>query len=242
MTGKRNLKPLDENWERALAVVAHPDDLEYGAASAVARWTSQGKQVSYLMVSRGEAGIDGMPPEETGPLREEEEMVSAHLVGVDTVEFLDHRDGVIEYGLPLRRDIARAIRRHRPNVLITLNFQLTWGGPELNMADHRWVGLAVLDASRDAANRWIFPELLQEGLQPWSGVKMVFISGSPQAGHAVDVSDFLDKGIASLKAHKAYIQNLAGDFDPEAFLRNNALATGKRSGCRYAVGFEVMKI
>ena len=99
MAGQKNLKPLDENWERALAVVAHPDDLEYGAASAVARWTSQGKQINYLMVSRGEAGIDSMPPEETGPLREEEEMVSAHLVGVETVEFLDYQDGVIEYGL-----------------------------------------------------------------------------------------------------------------------------------------------
>ena len=242
MAGQKNLKPLDESWDRALAVVAHPDDLEYGAASAVARWTSQGKQINYLMVSRGEAGIDSMPPEEAGPLREEEEMVSARLVGVETVEFLDYRDGVIEYGLPLRRDIARAIRRHRPNVLVTLNFQLTWGGPVLNMADHRWVGLAVLDASRDAANRWIFPELLQEGLQPWGGVKTVCISGSPQADHAVDVTDFLDKGIASLKAHKAYIQNLAGDFDPEAFLRNNASATGKRFGCQYAVGFEVMKI
>jgi len=63
MAGQKNLKPLDENWERALAVVAPPDDLEYGAASAVARWTSQGKQVNYLMVSRGEAGIDSMPPE-----------------------------------------------------------------------------------------------------------------------------------------------------------------------------------
>ena len=242
MAGQKNLKPLDENWERALAVVAHPDDLEYGAASAVARWTSQGKHINYLMVSRGEAGIDSMPPEEAGPLREEEEMVSARLVGVETVEFLDYRDGVIEYGLPLRRDIARAIRRHRPNVLVTLNFQLTWGGPMLNMADHRWVGLAVLDASRDAANRWIFPELLQEGLQPWGGVKMVCISGSPRADHAVDVSESLDKGIASLQAHKAYIQNLAGDFDPEKFLRNNAAATGKRFGCQYAVGFEVIKI
>ena len=242
MVDEKKIKRLDENWERALAVVAHPDDLEYGAASAVARWTSQGKQINYLMVSSGEAGIDGMPPEKTGPLREAEELASARLVGVETVEFLGYRDGVIEYGLPLRRDIARAIRRHRPNVLITLNFQLTWGGPELNMADHRWVGLAVLDAARDAGNRWIFPELQQEGYQPWNGVKMVFISGSPQAGHAVDVSDFLDKGIASLKAHRAYIENLAGDFDPEAFLRNNAEATGKRFGCRYAVGFEVMKI
>ena len=242
MAIEKDLNPLDENWEKALAVVAHPDDLEYGAASAVARWTAQGKQVSYLMVSRGEAGIDSMPPEETGPLREEEERVSARLVGVETVEFLDYQDGVIEYGLSLRRDIARAIRRHRPDVLVTLNFQLTFGGPELNMADHRWVGLAVLDAARDAANRWIFPELLQDGLQPWGGVKTVCIFGSPKADHAVDVTDYLDKGIASLKAHKAYIENLSGDFDPETFLRNNASTTGNRFGCSYAVGFEVMKI
>ena len=242
MADRKKLQPLDEDWETALAVVAHPDDLEYGAASAVARWTAQGKNVSYLMVTRGEAGIDAMPPEQTGPLREEEEITSAALVGVKTVEFLDHTDGVIEYGLPLRYDIARAIRRHRPNVLITLNFQLTFGGPMLNMADHRWVGLAVLDGARDAANRWIFPDLLQEGLQPWGGVKMVLISGSPQPTHAVDVTDYLDKGIASLKAHRAYIENLSGDFDPEAFLCENAASNGKQFGFKYAVDFEVMRV
>jgi LmbE family N-acetylglucosaminyl deacetylase len=240
MAKRKKLQPLDEDWETALAVVAHPDDLEYGAASAVARWTAQGKNVSYLMVTRGEAGIDAMPPEQTGPLREEEERASAALVGVKTVEFLNHTDGIIEYGLPLRYDIARAIRRHRPNVLITLNFQLTWGGPMLNMADHRWVGLAVLDGARDAANRWIFPDLLQEGVQPWGGVKMALISGSPQPTHAVDVTDYLDKGIASLKAHRAYIENLSGNFDPEAFLRQNAASNGKQFRCKYAVAFEVM--
>jgi LmbE family N-acetylglucosaminyl deacetylase len=171
MFRQKKLQPLDENWERALAVVAHPDDLEYGAASAVARWTSQGKRVGYLLVTRGEAGIDAMSPEEAGSVREKEQRQSARLVGVETVEFLDHKDGVIEYGLPLRRDIAGAVRQHRPEVLLTLNFQLTWGGPMLNMADHRWVGLAVLDAARDAANRWIFPELLKEGLEPWNGVR-----------------------------------------------------------------------
>jgi len=155
---------------------------------------------------------------------------------------MDHKDGVIEYGLPLRRDIAGAIRQHRPEVLITLNFQLTWGGPMLNMADHRWVGLAVLDATRDAANRWIFPEMLKEGLEPWSGVKMVCISGSPQPTHAVDVTEFLEKGVASLQAHRVYIQNLSGNFNPEAFLRANAASAGKRFGCRYAVSFEVMTI
>ncbi len=240
MAGPKKLKPLDEDWQTALAVVAHPDDLEYGAASAVARWTSQGKNVSYLLVTRGEAGIDTMSPEQTGPLREEEERASAALVGVNTVEFLNHTDGVIEYGLPLRRDIARAVRRHHPDVLITINFQLTWGGPLLNMADHRWVGLAVLDGARDAANRWIFPELMQEDLQPWGSVKKVLISGSPQPTHAVDVTDYLDKGIASLKAHRAYIANLSGDFDPETFLRSSAKANGKRFRCKYAVAFEVM--
>jgi LmbE family N-acetylglucosaminyl deacetylase len=242
MAKRKKLQPLDEDWETALAVVAHPDDLEYGAASAVARWTAQGKHVSYLMVTRGEAGIDAMPPEQTGPLREEEERASAALVGVKTVEFLNHTDGIIEYGLPLRYDIARAIRRHRPNVLVTLNFQLTMGGPMLNMADHRWVGLAVLDGARDAANRWIFPDLLQEGLQPWGGVKMVLVSGSSQPTHAVDVTDYLDKGIASLKAHRAYIENLSGNFDPEAFLRQNAAYNGKQFRCKYAVAFEVMRV
>ena len=163
-------------------------------------------------------------------------------MGVDSVEFLDYPDGVIEYGLPLRRDIARAVRRQRPEVLITLNFELTWGGTILNMADHRWLGLAVLDAARDAGNRWIFPELLDEGLQPWNGVKKVLVAGSAKPTHGVDVTDFIDKGIASLKAHRAYIENLSGSFDPESFLRNNAAATGKRFGCNYAVAFEVITI
>jgi LmbE family N-acetylglucosaminyl deacetylase len=183
-----------------------------------------------------------MPPAEVGPLREQEERNSAHLVGVRTVEFLDYADGVIEYGLPLRRDIARAVRRQRPEVLITLNFELTWGGTILNMADHRWLGLAVLDAARDAANRWIFQELLDEGLQPWGGVKKVLIAGSGNPTHAVDVTDFLDQGVASLQEHRAYLENLSGDFNPDSFLRQIAAATGKRYGCEYAVAFEVITI
>ena len=114
MTHTTRLEPVPEDWKIALAIVAHPDDLEYGTAAAVARWTDQGKHVVYLMVTRGEAGIDGMHPEEAGPIRAEEERRSAAVVGVGQVEFLDHRDGVIEYGLPLRRDLALAIRKHRP--------------------------------------------------------------------------------------------------------------------------------
>ena len=242
MQESRKLQLIPETWESALAVVAHPDDLEYGAASAIARWTSQGKIVSYLLLTRGEAGIDSMSPEEAGPLREAEERESAKVVGVHTVEFLDHRDGVIEYGLPLRRDIARAVRRHRPDILITDNYQLSWGRGSFNMADHRWVGLAVLDAARDAGNRWIYPELLAEGLEPWGKVNMVFVSGSPTPTHAVDITEYIDKGVASLEKHRVYIDNLPRKVDPDEMLRWNASVTGELIGCEYAVGFEIVRI
>lgn len=236
------LLPLPEDWDRCLAVVAHPDDLEYGAASAIALWTSQGKAVRYLLITRGEAGIDSILPAETAVLRTDEELRSAAVVGVQDVEFLDYPDGVIEYGLPLRKDIARVIRRNRPDVLVTVNHHLTFPGGLFNMADHRWTGLAVMDAARDAGNRWIFPELLDEGLEPWNGVRMVCFSGSPQPTHAVDVSGYLDQGIRSLKEHKAYIENLSSQFDPARFLTDSAAETGRAFGCRYAVSFEVISI
>ena len=92
------MQPMPEDWDRAVAVVAHPDDLEYGVASAVARWTGQGKHVSYLLATRGEAGIAGMAPDQVGPLRVEEERRSAAVVGVTEVEFLDHADGLVSTG------------------------------------------------------------------------------------------------------------------------------------------------
>src|SRR5438874_7103074 len=97
-----SVETVDETWSSALAIVAHPDDLEYGTAAAVARWTGQGKRVVYCLATSGEAGIDGVAPEQCGPLREQEERDGAALVGVDTVEFMGHPDGVLEYGLPLR--------------------------------------------------------------------------------------------------------------------------------------------
>lgn len=238
----KRLEPLPEDWQRALAIVAHPDDLEYGAASAIARWTSQQKEVSYLLITRGEAGIDSMNPEETGPLREAEERRSASVVGVSTVKFLDYPDGAVEYGLPLRLDIARAIRKHRPEVILTLSYHLTWGNGYLNMADHRWVGLAVLDAARDAGNRWIFPELLDEGLEPWSGVRMVCVCGSPHPSHAVDVTSDFSKGVESLNEHRVYLENLSTSVDSEAMLRTMAAEAGKLSGHELAVSFEVIWI
>lgn len=111
------LAPIPENWTRALAVVAHPDDLEYGAASAVACWTRTGRTVAYVVVTDGEAGIDGIAPAEAAVLRQKEQRASAAIVGVDDVSFLHHPDGIVVYGPGLRRDIARHIRRFRPQIV-----------------------------------------------------------------------------------------------------------------------------
>ncbi|MFM6847684.1 MAG: PIG-L deacetylase family protein, partial [Terrabacter sp.] len=120
-TERPRLAPLDEStFDTVLCVVAHPDDLEYGTAAAVDKWVRAGKTVTYLLVTRGEAGIDTMAPAEAGPLREAEEREGAARVGVDIVEFLDgFTDGVVEYGLPLRRAIAREIRIRRPDLVIS---------------------------------------------------------------------------------------------------------------------------
>jgi LmbE family N-acetylglucosaminyl deacetylase len=237
------LAVFPDDWERALAVVAHPDDLEYGAASAVARWTSAGKHVTYLLVTRGEAGIDGRDPAEVGPARAREEVASAAVVGVHTVEFLDgYADGLVEYGITLRRDLVRAIRRHRPHVLLSINYGDFWApGSPLNHADHRHVGLALLDAARDAANRWLFVDPAGPG--SWTGTRLAAFNGSPAATHAVDVSGHLDKGIASLREHRLYLEGLGeAGTDPDAFLRGTAESIGKRQGVEHAVAFEVIPL
>ncbi|HEX6424793.1 MAG TPA: PIG-L deacetylase family protein [Acidimicrobiales bacterium] len=236
--------PLAEfptDWHTALAVVAHPDDLEYGGAAAVARWTRDGRQVAYLLVTKGEAGIDSMTPHECAPVRVAEQRDSAAVVGVTDVEFLDHPDGMVEYGLPLRRDLAAAIRRTRPDLVVAINHRETYGGTFLNMADHRATGQATIDAVRDAGNRWVFTDLLDEGLEPWGGVRHLAVIASPQPTHAVDVTDTFDLGVESLRRHAAYLAGL-GDPDPEEFLRRAAEATAERFGGRLGVGFELLGI
>jgi LmbE family N-acetylglucosaminyl deacetylase len=235
------LPELPENWDRCLSVVAHPDDIEYGAASAVARWTAQGKRVTYLLACRGEAGIDSVHPEKAAPLREQEERAGAREVGVEVVEFLDHRDGVIEYGPALRRDIVRSIRRHRPEVIVSGNFEVIGPGGMANQADHRAVGLAALDAARDAGNRWIFPELADEGLEPWGGIKYACFAGGSRPTHGVDVTgEPLERGIRSLDAHAEYTKGLgvAGP-EPRALLTWVARQSGPAIGVEAAVLFEV---
>jgi LmbE family N-acetylglucosaminyl deacetylase len=234
------LEPMPGDWSRALAIVAHPDDLEYGAAGAVAVWTEAGKDVRYLIVSRGEAGIATMPPEQAAPVRETEEIAGAAEVGVSIVEFLGHRDGVIQYGLDLRRELAAAIRHHQPELVLLGNFHETFPGGGWNMADHRETGRAAMDAIADAGNQWIFPDLPGE---PWNGVKYVAVSGSPQASHAVDITSTMERSIRSLEAHREYLVAL-GDHPMASardFLEWLADLAADRFGGRRAAAFELFR-
>ena len=230
---------MPDDWERALVIVAHPDDMEFGGAAAVAVWTDQGKEVAYVLVTRGEAGIDDLAPAECAAVREQEQIASAATVGVTQVEFLDHLDGVIEEGMKLRRDLVRVIRRHRPELIITLNHRDEWGPGSWNTPDHRVVGRAVLDASGDAGNRWIFPEIES----PWGGVRWVAVAGSPRPSHAVDVTTGFDRGIASLAEHRRYLQAL--DERPAEVVARDWLGRGiemtsPRFGGVPAVSFELI--
>lgn len=234
---------MTDEWElfdgdvgRVLAIAAHPDDLEYGASAAVARWTREGHEASYLLATRGEAGIDDIPPDECAPLRVEEQRRSAAVVGVEVVEFLDHADGLIAYGPALRKDFAAAIRRHRPDTVLTINHRETWGQGSLNSADHRAVGSAVLDAVADAGNRWIFPGVGGAAHK----ASRVMVANSPQGRVAIDVSDTVDLAVASLAEHRTYLEAL-GDHpmaDPE-ILRWWLAETGGKVGRHAAVGVEV---
>ncbi|NEW43654.1 PIG-L deacetylase family protein [Nocardia cyriacigeorgica] len=231
------MEQLPEDWERGLVIVAHPDDIEYGAAAAVARWTGQGKDIRYVLATSGEAGIAGMAPADAGPLREGEEIASAGVVGVNEVEFLGYPDGRVEESLALRRDLAGAIRRHRPDMVVLFNFGDIWAPGYVNSADHRAVGRAALDAVSDAGNEWIFRELAE--LEPWTP-RWAAVVG-PTMTHAVDVTDSVDKAEASLAAHGRYLAALSDEPVAEQARAVIEMTTGPKEGfpAERAVGFEL---
>jgi LmbE family N-acetylglucosaminyl deacetylase len=237
----QTLAAAPEDWQRGLAVVAHPDDLEY--CGVVPEWTSAGRVISYLIVTRGEAGIAALEPADAVLTRAAEQRKSAELAGVDLIEYLDYPDGVIQPSLALRRDIAAAIRRQRPEVILTLNHHQNFRSGAWNSPDHRVVGSAVLDAVLDAGNRWIFPELAEDGLEPWGGVRYAFVASSPLAGHAVDITRTFDQVVACLCQHRTYLDSLGPEDpmgDPATLLRRKAERVGARYNGQLGVALEVI--
>src|SRR5689334_13488800 len=227
----------EESFQRVLCVVAHPDDMEYGSSAAVARWTARGIEVGYLLLTPGEAGMPN-PPEETARLRVAEQTAACDIVGVQQLTVLEHPDGVLVYGLDLRRDICREIRRFRPDVVLGLGYEIEtpYG---FDQADHRAAGLATLDAVRDAANRWVFPEQVDdEGLAPHSVRWYLVRELGGSATHGVDVTgEPLRRGVASLEAHAAYLAALPDHPAPADFIPALTATSGGVMGVEHAVLF-----
>lgn len=234
------LPAFTEPVHRVLCVVAHPDDLEYGASAAVKHWTRSGVEVAYLLMTSGEAGMQ-RPPEEAGPLRAREQQAACAAVGVSDLTILGHPDGTLVPGLDLRRDIARRIREFRPDVVLTANFEVeAYGG--YNQADHRAVGLSVVDGIRDADNTWVFPELAKDDLPKW-GTTWLLVAGHPEPTHVVPVEpEDVAAAVASLEAHQAYLGDLPQHPVPAEFIPEVLAMGGQAAGHDAAVAFKVTRM
>ena len=228
----------DSGIDRVLCVVAHPDDMEYGGSAAVSKWTDEGKEVAYLLLTRGEAGIRDMSPEEVAPLRAEEQRRACNIVGVDDLEILDFPDGLLEPTHELRRAIARKIREFRPKAIVvtTIDLKVQWG---LNHVDHRNAGIATVDAIRDADNPWVFTDLKDEGLEAWKADRLLINGAQPT--HAVALTAaHVDRGVRSLEAHKVYLDALSDHPAPKDMIPGITTGGGELAGVDYALPITVV--
>ncbi|WP_207400830.1 PIG-L deacetylase family protein [Actinomadura roseirufa] len=234
----------DSELQRILAVMAHPDDVDFGSAGAVAGWTDRGIEVVYLMVTDGDAGgfDDGITRAEMAALRREEQRAAAKCVGVGDVRFLGYPDGLVEATLDLRRAISRVIRQVRPDRVLMPSAERNYERIYPSHPDHRAVGAAALDAVYpDSRNPYAFPELLaDEGLEAWT-VREVWTTGGPVANHYVDVTEQFDRKVNALRAHASQTGRM-GDELPRmvrGWLSANSRAAGLAEG-RLAESFQVI--
>lgn len=233
----------DSEIRRVLAVMAHPDDVDFGCAGTIAGLTGRGVEVVYLMVTDGDAGgfDDGLTRAEMAELRRGEQRAAAKCVGVEDVRFLGYPDGRVEATLDLRRDLARVIRQVRPDRVLTHSAERNYERVYPSHPDHRAVGSAVLDAVYpDARNPYAFPDLLAEGLEAWT-VREVWTSGGPLANHHVDVTDAFPRKVAALKAHASQTGHRGDELEDmvRGFLARNASTAGLPEG-RLAEAFHVI--
>jgi LmbE family N-acetylglucosaminyl deacetylase len=233
----------DAEIARILAITAHPDDVDFAAAGTVARWTQAGIDVTYCVVTSGDAGgfDEAFPRADMPARREAEQLAAATCVGVQDVRFLGYPDGRVEATLALRRDLARVIRQVRPDRVVCPSPERSYAGVGASHPDHRAVGSAVLDAVYpDARNPFAFPELRQrEGLAPWT-VREVWIAGGPGPDHYVDVTATFARKIAALRAHESQIGHRT---DLEQRVRARLALAARRGGLpdgRLAEAFQVL--
>jgi LmbE family N-acetylglucosaminyl deacetylase len=222
--------PDDSGVQRVLAIVAHPDDVDFSAAATIAGWTDAGIEVSYCIVTDGDAGgyDESVGRAEMARLRRAEQTEAAKCVGVSDLRFLGYPDGQLEPSLALRKDLSRVIRQVRPDRVLTSSPERNYARIGASHPDHRAVGAAALDAVYpDARNPFAFPDLLTgEGLEPWK-VREVWLAASPAADHYVDVTATFPRKVAALRAHASQTSHMA---DLEDFLRGWLSRAAERGG------------
>jgi len=235
-------KPLGPDGEpgTCLVIMAHPDDAEFTVAGTVARWTRDGWQVVYVVCTDGSRGSNDAqtPPTRMKPVRYAEQLDAANTLGVQTVVFLDYEDGTLEPTLELRRDLTRLIRRFKPQIVISQDPTVRFFRSDyINHPDHRAAGAAALYAVfPSAGTRFIFPELLEEGLEPHE-VRELFLFGSQNPDVWVDITETVDLKIAALKAHRSQVGE-----DLAEWVRAKNSEIGKRYDVACAEEFRRMTI
>jgi LmbE family N-acetylglucosaminyl deacetylase len=227
---------------RALAVSAHPDDIEFGCAGTVARWVDEGWDVRYVIVTSGQRGVQDAEadPDEIAAIREKESMEAARICGVTDVTFLRYMDSEVIAADPLalRKDLSRQFRIHRPHRMIALDPAILPTERFVNHPDHRTVATAALDITvTGGTTAAIFPELVRdEGLAPWREMEEVWVTGPAGGTVAVDVTSTLDRKLDALRAHASQI----GDWDVGRFVADRLRAAGEPHGYAFAETFRVI--
>jgi len=230
-------------FERAMVVFAHPDDAEFGSAGTVASWTGEGTEVAYVCVTDGSAGSNEPDAvrEELARIREEEQRAACEVLGVSDVTFLGWLDGYVQVTMDLRKAITRQVRRFRPDVLIAPDPIRFWDDQRtyINHPDHRAVGEACMNVvNPDAPTRPQFPDLLDEGFEPFE-IKYLWISAyEGDADTYVDITETIDAKIEALRCHKSQIH----DWPVDEWIRSRAKERGAERGMEYAESFRTFTL
>lgn len=219
------MQPIPDNEIRSVLVVtAHPDDVDFGSSGTIASWIAQGIRVSYCICTNGDQGGEesGIPIEEMPAVRQREQRAAGEAIGVTDITFLNYRDGYLEPTIGLRKDIVKVIRITQPDRMVIQSPERNWERIGASHPDHLAAGEAAIQAVYpDARNPYAFPDLLEEGLQPWR-VKEVWVSAHSSADHFVDITDFFPLKMAALHAHESQTAH-----NPE--LENMVRAWGERN-------------
>jgi LmbE family N-acetylglucosaminyl deacetylase len=231
----------EKPYRRGMVVFAHADDAEYGSSGTVAKWCAEGWDVVYLVCTDGSKGSSDpeMSADRLVKVRQEEQRNAGKVLGLQDVVFLGFEDSMLEPSLTLRRDIAREIRRHKPDVLICPSpFRQSNNHRWLEHPDHLAAGEAAMAAVFPTArDRLTFPELLEEGLEPHK-VREVWVPSREDADCYVDVTDYIEVSVQALKQHKSQL----GDFDSDSHMREWRGRTGDRVGFQYAESFKRIQL